>query len=125
METEVTKKYKKRAKWLRIISSSLTVLPLIIYSIIGLVQGPVTHKVTLSLTLIVCIVFTLITTIFKHRIRSTIWILLLGIYMCMKNITPLLIIIAISTILDEFVIEPQAKKYKQKYIINNEIDERS
>ena len=125
METEVTKKYKKRAKWLRIISSSLTVLPLIIYSIIGLVQGPVTHKVTLSLTLIVCIVFTLITTIFKHRIRSTIWILLLGIYMCMKNITPLLIIIVISTILDEFVIEPQAKKYKQKYIINNEIDERS
>lgn len=125
METEVTKKYKKRSKWLRIISSSLTFIPLIIYSIIGFIQGPVTHKVTLSLTLIVCIIFTIITTVFKHRIRSTIWILLLGIYMCMKNITPLLIIIAISTILDEFVIEPQAKKYKQKYIINNEIDERS
>lgn len=122
--TEVTKKYKKRAKWLQIISVALIVIPLLVYAVMGFVNGSIGEKVTLGMTLIVCLIFVLINAVFKYNIRSTIWIMLLGIQICLTNITSLLVIIALSTMMDEFVITPLAKKYKQKYIINNEIDKR-
>lgn len=122
--TEVTKKYKRRAKWLKFISVSLLIIPLLIYAIIGFINGNIGEKVTLGMTLIVCLIFVFINAVFKYHIRSTIWIMLLGIQICLKNITPLLVIIALCTMLDEFIITPLAKKYKQKYIINNEIDKR-
>ena len=56
--------------------------------------------------------------------RSTIWILLLGIYICLDNIMPVLLTIAIGTITDELILTPLHKKYKQLAIINSEIDKR-
>lgn len=122
--SDVTKKYKKRYKVLTILSILLNIVPILIYSITGFIQGSIGEKVTLSLALIICIIFVAINMAFKYHIRSTIWIALIGIQVCLKNITTLLIIIALFTMLDEFVISPLAKKYKTKYTINNEIDER-
>lgn len=122
--TDVTKKYKKRAKWFKFISVSLVLIPLLIYAVMGFINGTIGQKTTLGLTLIVCLIFVLINAVFKYNIRSTIWILLLGIQICLKNITSLLVIIALATMMDEFIFTPLAKKYKQKYIINNEIDKR-
>lgn len=122
--TDLTKKYKNRAKWCKIISVSLVLIPLLIYAVIGFINGTIGQKVSLGLTLIICLIFTLINVVFKYHIRSTIWIMLLGIQICLTNITSLLIIISLSTMMDEFIFTPLAKKYKQKYIINNEIDKR-
>lgn len=122
--TDVTKKYKNRAKWCKIISVSLVLIPLLVYAVMGFINGTIGQKTTLGLTLIVCLIFVLINAVFKYNIRSTIWILLLGIQICLKNITSLLVIIALATMMDEFIFTPLAKKYKQKYIINNEIDKR-
>lgn len=122
--TEVTKKYKKRAKWLQFISVSLLIVPLLVYAIMGFINGNIGEKVTLGMTLIVCLILVLVNAVFKYHIRSTIWIMLLGIQICLSNITSLLVVIASCTMLDEFIITPLAKKYKQKYIINNEIDKR-
>lgn len=122
--SDVTKKYKNRARWCSIISVSLIVIPLLVYAVLGFINGTIGEKVSLGLTLILCLIFTLINSVFKYHIRSTIWILLLGIQICLNNITSLLTIIAISTMLDEFVFTPLAKKYKQKYVINNELDKR-
>lgn len=122
--TDVTKKYKNRAKWCRIISVMLLLVPLLVYAIIGFINGSIGQKVTLGMTMLVCLIFVLVNSVFKYHIRSTIWIMLLGIQICLNNITSLLIIILLATMLDEFVFEPLAKKYKQKYIINNEIDKR-
>lgn len=122
--TDVTKKYKNRAKWCKIISVSLVLIPLLVYAVMGFINGTISQKTTLGFTLIVCLIFVLINAVFKYNIRSTIWILLLGIQICLKNITSLLVIIALATMMDEFIFTPLAKKYKQKYIINNEIDKR-
>lgn len=122
--TEVTKKYKNRAKWCNFISISLLVVPLIIYAIMGFINGSIGQKTALGMTLIVCLIFVIMNSVFKYHIRSTIWIMLLGIQICLTNITSLLIIIALATMMDEFIFEPLAKKYKQKYLINNEIDKR-
>lgn len=121
----MTSKYKKTYVLARILSAIMVIVPLFIYAIIGFVQGSIRSKLVLGMCLIVAAIFVIINIIAKHRIRSTIWLVLIGIYSACNNIVPLLIIIAVTTILDEFVFEPIYKKYKAKYEINKEIDARS
>lgn len=121
---KVTKRYKRLNIALRILSVILLLAPIIVFSIIGFIEGQVHEKLVLGCTLITALILVLINAIFKYNIRSTLWICILGIYMCLDNIMPLLLIIAISTIIDEFIVTPLQKKYKNLYVINNEIDKR-
>lgn len=122
--TDVTKKYKRYNKILSFFSILLNCIPILSYTIIAFANGSIKQVTALGLALTMAIMFTIINLVFKHHIRSTIWILLLGIYVCLKNITPLLILIAACTMIDEFAINPLRKKYKQLYTINKEIDKR-
>ena len=122
--SDITKEYKTKYRMFAITSLILNVLPIVIYTIIGFINGDVKQKVTLGLTLFVAISLVLVNFLFKYSIRSTIWILMIGIYVALDNITTLLIIIAVCTIVDEFIITPLEKKYKDKYKINKEMDER-
>lgn len=118
----MTKKYKIKLNICRLLSFTLTVLPVIIYTIMGFMDGSIGEKVSLGICVILALIFVLINVMFKYHIRSTLWVLLIGIYVCIDNIIPLLIIMAATTIIDEFVLVPLINKYKNKYIINNEID---
>ena len=118
----MTKKYKIKLNICRLLSFTLTVLPVIIYTIMGFMDGTIGEKVSLGICVILALIFVLINVMFKYHIRSTLWVLLIGIYMCIDNIIPLLIIMAATTIIDEFVLVPLINKYKNKYIINKEID---
>lgn len=120
----MTKKYKTTTRILGLLSFLLTMGPLLVYSIIGLFNAPPAKAVTLTITLITVLIFTLINLIFKHRIRCTTFVLLAGIYAALGHITSLIIIMAITTALDEFVVVPLYHKYKNLYTINNEIDKR-
>ena len=118
----MTKKYKIKLNICRLLSFTITVLPVIIYTIKGFMDGSIGEKVSLGICVILALMFMLINVMFKYHIRSTLWVLLIGIYVCMDNIIPLLIIMATTTIIDEFVLVPLINKYKNKYIINKEID---
>lgn len=118
----MTKKYKIKLNICRFLSFTLTVLPVIIYTIMGFMDGTIGEKVSLGICVILALIFVLINVMFKYHIRSTLWVLLIGIYVCIDNIIPLLIIMAATTIIDEFVLVPLINKYKNKYIINKEID---
>ena len=118
----MTKKYKIKLNICRLLSFTITVLPVIIYTIKGFMDGSIGEKVSLGICVILALMFMLINVMFKYHIRSTLWVLLIGIYMCIDNIIPLLIIMAATTIIDEFVLVPLINKYKNKYIINKEID---
>lgn len=121
----MTKEYR-REKWLLLILSVLcNLLPIAIYTIKAFIVAGVGQKVTLGVCLTLALLFVLINIITKHRIRSTLWILLIGIYVCLDHIQSLLIIMAITTIIDEFILEPAYKRVKNKYIINKEIDKRN
>lgn len=122
--SDVTKNYKTKYTIFNILSICLTLLPMLIYIIIGFAQGSVQEKLVLGLTTFVAIALSVINLLFKYSIRSTIWILLIGVYVCLDKITTLLIVIAICTIVDEFIVTPLKKKYKEKYKINKEIDAR-
>lgn len=122
--TKETKHYKRLACIFSLLSILATLVPITIYIIIAFVNGTIGEKVSLGICLVTVLIFTIINILLKHRIRCTIWILLLGIHACVANIKTLLIIMAITTAIDEFIFEPLAKKYKNKYIINKEIDKR-
>lgn len=121
---ERTKKAKNKYIFFKTLSICLTFLPLVVYVIMAFVNGVPLEKFTMGCMVTLALIFVAMNIIFKYNIRSTIWVLILGIYLCLDNITPLLIIMAVSTILDEFVISKLAAKYKNQFVINKEIDKR-
>lgn len=125
MTSDITKKSKSLYIAFSIVSFLLTFGPLIYFVCLGYVNSDVTReKVTLTVTIVFALVLTIINVLFKYSIRSTIWLILLGIYVCIDNIVPLLIMLAVGSILDEFLITPLAKMFRSKYKINKEIDKR-
>lgn len=123
-DSEVTKKYKRLSALFFWMSLFITVVPVLVYVVIGFIEGSIQQKMTLGLTLTLAMMLTVINVVFKYHIRSVIWILVLGIYFCLKDIMPLLLIIAGATVIDEFVLTPLHKSYKAKAKINREIDKR-
>lgn len=121
---ERTKKAKNKYIFFKTLSICLTFLPLVVYVIIAFVNGAPMEKFTMGCMVTLALIFVALNVIMKYNIRSTIWVLILGIYLCLDNITPLLIIMAVSTILDEFVVSKLAVKYKNQFVINKEIDRR-
>lgn len=123
---EKAKQYKNIYVALFIASLALNFLPLFVYIVQGYasIQVEESRKVVLSFTLIAAVMLTIYNTLAKKHLRSVVWILLLGVYYAVQKIELLLIIMAICTIIDEFIVEPLVKKYKLKWKTNAEIESR-
>ena len=119
-----TRKYKALSILFLALSILILVAPLAYYSIQGFIQGETTEKFTLGITFVIACILFVINILFKFHIRSTIWIIVIGVYFCIDNILPLILVLAVGNILDEFVFTPLHKRYKNKAIINKEIDKR-
>lgn len=124
--TDTTKKYKTTYWILFGISILLNFLPLLIYVIKGYASLEVSEgrKVTLTITMMVALILSIYNILAKKHMRSVIWILLLGVYFAVQKIELLLLLMAICTIIDEFIVEPLMKVYKAKWKTNAEIDSR-
>lgn len=122
--SDVTKKYRRAYRILTALSWILTLGPMVGYVIYGFTSGGTISKVSLGLSSMAAVALTGFSVIFKKHIRSTLFILLLGIYFALKEITILLIILSVCTLLDEFLITPLQKKYREKMVINSQIDRR-
>lgn len=122
--TETTKSlHKKYCTWLAV-SILLTVLPVLIFTILAFIRGTTGQKVVMGICVTASILFVALNVVLKRKIRCTVWLLLIGIYSCLSSIMPLLFVMAVTVAADEFIAEPLYKRYKQKYIINKEIDAR-
>lgn len=120
----MTQKYKKLSRCFFWLSWLIITTPMMVYLIRAFIIGAPHQKVSLGLTVVVAAILTGISVMNKVVIRSTKWILMLGIYFVLKEILILMLLVAIGNILDEFIFTPLHKKYKNKYIINKEIDKR-
>lgn len=122
----MTSKYKKLSILTFLLSAICSLCPILIYVIKAFVDKDVqeVNKYTLGIMCSVALVITLINIVAKLHLRCIPWILLLGIYLCLRNITTLLVIMAITTIIDELILVPLHKSFKNKYTINKEIDKR-
>ena len=126
MSTTITKRYKNLTILTFWLSVLLTLCPILIYVARAFLSSEVqsVNKYTLGIMCSVALIVTIINIVAKLRLRCIPWILLLGIYVCLKEITSLLVIMAITTIIDEMIITPLHKSFKNKYTINKEIDKR-
>lgn len=126
MNTKITKRYKNLTILTFWLSVLLTICPILIYVARAFLSSEVqsVNKYTLGIMCSVALIVTIINIVAKLRLRCIPWILLLGIYICLKEITSLLVIMAITTIIDEMIVTPLHKSLKNKYIINKEMDKR-
>ena len=122
----MTQRYKRLSIITFLLSSICSICPILIYVIKAFVDNDVqeVNKYTLGLMCSLAIIVTLINILAKMHLRCIPWILLLGIYVCLRDITTLLIIMAVTTIIDELILVPLHKSFKNKYTINKEIDKR-
>lgn len=122
----VTKKYKTLKVVFQLLSFLITIAPIIVYTIVGFANGDIEtgKKVFLGFTLVSAIILVAINVLFKHHLRSPLFLMILGIYFALDKILPLLIIISAGIVVDEFILQPLVKSFKSKYQINREIDKR-
>lgn len=119
-----TKKYRIGYWVLTVISWTLVFGPLAVYFIYGLIVSGTVQKAGLLTTLFVAIVLTVISVIMKLHLRSALFILILGIYIAIDKISILLIIVSVCSVLDELLISPLQRSFKEKLGINKAMDKR-
>lgn len=124
-KSNFTKKVIRLRNLFLFLSIAITVFPMMFYVIKAFAEGAVHEKLTLGIMATVAIIISIFSIWRKIVLRSTIWILLLGIYICMDYILPLILMVAIGTILDEMILTPLYKHYKAESIASKVIDKRS
>lgn len=119
-----TKKYKISYRLCSIVSVLLSFAPILIYGIISYGIGTTKTKFVLSIGFILALVLAVLGFLTKVRFKSALWVVLLGISLALEKIQIMLLIVALCSLLDELIMEPLTKRYKNIYIINSEIDKR-
>ena len=122
-----TKSCRKKLWFFRILDWVCLSLPLIIYLIIALENDgiKVSQKVAVVGTLIVAIILTILNVIGQKRLRCPIWIILIGLFVAIRDqLLPLVIILAIVSVLDDLVFTPIISYYHTKTIASKTIDQR-
>lgn len=123
-KSSASKHYKDLAITYKALSIIVTLGPMLFYVVKGFIEGQTTQKFTMGACAVVAVVLVAINVIMKINLRSPLWILLIGVYICLGKIEILLIVMAVTTMLDEFWFSPAYKSFKNKYTINREIDKR-
>lgn len=120
----MTKKYKFLYKFFAFLALVCLFAPVAVYTVKGLIVGTVIQRFSLGMLGLTSLIIVLLNLLWKARLRSPLFILLIGLYLTLEYIAPVLLLVAIGTILEELVFTPLKKKYKDLYIINKEIDKR-
>lgn len=121
----MTQKYRRLFWLFTVLSLLLNIAAPAYYIFDGLMgDGIIVEKVALSASVFIVIMLSAVAYVNKTTMRSRIWILLLGLYVCLDTILTPLLIIAITQILDEWIVSPLAKSYRNKLTINKQIDKR-
>lgn len=124
--SDTTKSYRFKSRlffWLGIL---LTFAPVIVFGIIGCVNGniDITNKLKLGVAFAFALLLTVMGVKSKYNCRSITYILLFGCYFVTEKIWPVILTAGVCCILDEFICRPLHKYYHEKAVINKEIDKR-
>lgn len=121
-----TKKLGLIAKILTLFSLLLSFGPLLVYlalSYSSAVATPV-GKITLTAMLGVSVILSFVCLINKYTPRCRLWLILIGLYMCLDSFIGCILVLAITQCVDELVVSPLARHYRNLHRINREIDRR-
>lgn len=125
MKSKQTKSNKKWYLIFSFISAILWLAPVAIFLFLAVMEGTLMYqKVALSLTVLCVLIMTIVAITSKVAMRSRLWVLLIGIYICLQEIMVPIIIFAVCQVADELIVSPLKARYMRKYQINKEIDGR-
>lgn len=124
--SERTKKLRVKAWVLTILSVVLSVGPLVLYSVKAFMnsQASTNDKCVLLSLITVGVILSIVCIINKYTPRCRIWLILIGLYLCLDSILGTVLVIAITQVLDELLVGPMARRMRHKLLINKEIDKR-
>lgn len=125
--SEFTKRCRRMLWTLRILDWTFLVTPLLVYIVIALSSGgiKVGYKVAVVSTLMVAIILTVFNVIAQKRLRCPIWILLIGLYVAIRDwLMPLIIILAATSVLDDLFFTPAIHYYYTKTVASKTMDQR-
>lgn len=124
-QSDVTTKYKRGCRITALISFLLSFGPLIYFVAVAFMNGDARQKFTIGGVAMLAIVLTIVMQLFKFKLSRTIfWLLGLAAYWVMQNMTVFLIVFMVTSVVDELVVEPLHKHYKNLYKTNKIIDQR-
>lgn len=124
-KSKYTKTVRYIAALLTLVSFVLCFGPAIWYVGSALLSdAAIVHKVALTFTCTISVIMSLICLIRKTAFKSSIWLMLIGLWLCLDNIMGMIIITAICQTLDELIVAPFAKYMREKAHISSEIDKR-
>lgn len=106
-----------------IVSFLLTWTPIIVYTCLAYCSktASTNGKVCLTMFISVAVIMSLVCLLNKYTLRCKNWLLLIGLWMCLDKILGCILVLAITQCVDELIISPLAKHYRNKYSINKEI----
>lgn len=127
MASKFTRECRFKLWLFRILDWICLFMPLIIYIGIALSSGEaiVAQKVAVVSTTMVALILSIFNILSQKRLRCPIWIILIGLFVAVRDyLMPLIIILAITSVLDDLVFTPLISYYKTKLIANKAMDER-
>lgn len=125
MKSKQTKSNKKWYVIFSFISFLLWTVPIAIFMFLAIMEGTLMYqKIALSLSVLSVVLMTIVALTSKVAMRSRLWVLLIGIYICLQEIMVPIIIFACCQVADELIVSPMKNRFKRKYQINKEIDTR-
>ena len=127
MSSQKTKIVRKKLWFYRILDALILFSPVLIYVGIALKDGNVTTvgKISVVGCVVIALILAMFNVIAQKRLRCPIWIVLLGLFIAIKNyLLPLIIILAVTSIIDDLILVPIITYYRSALIANKQIDER-
>lgn len=120
----MTKRLKFKKNLMALFSILCTIGPLIVFVVMGFIQGEGKEKVVLTMTMIAAISMAVIAVLKKIHLRSTTYILIIGLWIALDNLLPFILTLAICTMFDEIIFTPLYKRFKEDYHTNKQLDKR-
>lgn len=130
----ITKSYKVKKRTYLFLSLLCTLGPVIYFIITAMLMATPVQKNSIVLTTLVAIIITIVNVVInltqsnnitgRSIKRSAFWLILLGAYWVLGNVFNILVLMFITSFLDEIWFTPRYNSLKTNYTINKEIDKR-
>ena len=129
MASERTKQCRKLKNLFGVLHFLCLFGPLLFFIPYGFITGQPAEKIGLSFTVIISIILLVMSVIVSVTARaglhrSVMWILIIGVLLCLKNVQTFIWIMAVCSVIDELVFVRLKDHYKAALISNKEIDRR-
>lgn len=127
MTTKRTKNLRIKAYLLTFLSLILSWGPLVLYVTQAYLTktAAISDKIILTSLLAVGVIMSIVCLINKYVLRCRAWLILIGLWLCLDKILGCILVIAITQCLDEIIVQPLARSFRNKLTINKEIDKRN